>query len=131
MLTTNTSTHSTYTYALRSGDLPAPIITNSLHQRLREISQRNKWIMFTAECSREIFDELREDSYNYQHVVQLKPSKHDDEYEVVVKALCSGNASTVVASNNISPTERTQLQCLAIERRCDIYFVNGSELSYH
>jgi ribosomal protein L7Ae-like RNA K-turn-binding protein len=61
----------------------------------------------------------------------MKPSQTLSELEIVIKAIRSGNASAVIASNTIEPINQHLLKQLAAEHHCDVFFVAGKQQPFH
>lgn len=53
----------------------------------------------------------------------MKSSQTQTEFEIVVKAIKSGNASAVVASDNIELLEQSLLRDLACQYHCEVFLL--------
>ncbi len=61
----------------------------------------------------------------------MKPSQQLSEVEIVIKAIRSGNASAVVASNKIALMNQSMLRDMAQRYQCEVFFVEGRVNKYH
>lgn len=95
------------------------------------LSQQKQWILFTSECPRPNFDQLSASSICCKNVIQMKPSQQLSEVEIVIKAIKSGNASAIVASNSIAPTNQSILRDIGLRYQCEVFFVEGRVNQYH
>jgi cell division inhibitor SulA len=102
-----------------------------LHCQLNQLSQRQQWIMFTAQCSRENVIGVSANQSWSSKVIHIMPSRQLSEIEVVKKAIHSGNASAIVASNQIDRQQQTRLAALAETNGCQLFFVNTTETRLH
>ncbi|MFM2590099.1 hypothetical protein [Vibrio sp. TBV020] len=109
---------------------PMNIDNNTLH-RLAGLSGQSQWILFTAECPRPNYDQFAASHVSCKKIIQMKPSHTQTEFEIVKKAIESGNASAVVASTNVSPVEQSLLKSLALQFQCEVFFVEGRVNQYH
>ncbi|TOO40586.1 hypothetical protein CGH39_14230, partial [Vibrio parahaemolyticus] len=66
-----------------------------------------------------------------KNVIQMKPSQQLSEVEIVIKAIQSGNASAVVASNKIALMNQSMLRDIAQRYQCEVFFVDGRVNQYH
>lgn len=99
-------------------------IADSTLSRLAGLSNQKQWILFTAECPRPDYEQFS--SYNVScKIIQMKSSQTQSEFEIVVKAIKSGNASAVVASDNIELVEQSLLRDLASQYHCEVFFVES------
>lgn len=55
----------------------------------------------------------------------MKPSQQLSEVEIVIKAIQSGNASAVVASNKIALMNQSMLRDIAQRYQCEVFFVEA------
>lgn len=106
-------------------------IDNTTLSRLAGLSNQKQWILFTAECPRPNYDQFASGQVSCKKIIQMKPSQTHSEFEIVIKAIQSGNASAVVASNNISPVEQSLLRDHALQYQCEVFFVEGRVNQYH
>lgn len=104
---------------------------HGLHHKLNTVSQRNQWIMFTAQCPRQNIISLSTDQTWSDKVIHIMPSRRLSEFDVVEKAIRSGNASAIVASNQITHHQQSRLTALAEVNQCQLFFVDTSEVLFH
>lgn len=105
--------------------------SEQLLSKLAVLSQQKQWILFTSECPRPNFDQLSASSICCKNVIQMKPSQQLSEVEIVIKAIKSGNASAIVASNSIAPTNQSMLREIGLRYQCEVFFVEGRVNKYH
>ncbi|WP_319536808.1 SulA-like leucine-rich domain-containing protein [uncultured Vibrio sp.] len=106
-------------------------VSDQLLSKLAVLSQQKQWILFTSECPRPNFDQLAASNICCKNVIQMKPSQQLSEVEIVVKAIRSGNASAVVASNDIAPMNQSMLRDIGLRYQCEVFFVEGRVNQYH
>ncbi|EMJ7185560.1 hypothetical protein D8T49_11020 [Vibrio vulnificus] len=106
-------------------------VSDQLLQKLANLSAQNQWILFTAECPRPDFAQLTASNIRCQNVIQMKASQTMTEMEIVMKAIRSGNAAAVVASDQIDLINQSLLSNLAREYGCEVFFVEGRAHKYH
>ncbi|UUM31691.1 hypothetical protein [Vibrio japonicus] len=106
-------------------------IDDSVLTRLAGLSNQEQWILFTAECPRPDFDQFSSYKVSCTKIIQMKPSQTLSELEIVIKAIKSGNASAVVASNDITNIDQVLLRSLGRQYQCEVFFVEGSTHKYH
>ncbi|MCG9597582.1 hypothetical protein L1D15_12730 [Vibrio sp. Isolate25] len=106
-------------------------IADSTLSRLAGLSNQKQWILFTAECPRPDYDQFSSYNVSCKKIIQMKPSQTQSEFEIVMKAIKSGNASAVVASDNIEPVEQSMLRDLAVQHRCEVFFVASKLSRFH
>lgn len=106
-------------------------IADSTLSHLAGLSNHAQWILFTAECPRPDYGQLAAFNIRCNKVIQMKPSQKQTEFEIVIKAIKSGNASAVVASNSIPAVEQSLLKALANEHLCEVFFVEGKISQFH
>ena len=106
-------------------------ITDSILNRLAGLSIQQQWIFFTSECPRPDYAQFSASNVSCKKIIQLKPSHTQSEIEIVVKAIQSGNASAVVASNKIDGANKARLKKLALSHGCEVFFVEGRLNQYH
>ncbi len=99
--------------------------------RLAGLSNQKQWILFTAECPRPNYDQFASCHVSCKKIIQMKPSQTQSEFEIVIKAIQSGNASAVVASNNLSTVEQSLLCEHARQYQCEVFFVEGRVNQFH
>ncbi|EII2402768.1 hypothetical protein Q6U65_000071 [Vibrio parahaemolyticus] len=106
-------------------------VSDQLLSKLAVLSQQKQWILFTAECPRPDFEQLTASNICCKNVIQMKPSQQLSEVEIVIKAIQSGNASAVVASNKIALMNQSMLRDIAQRYQCEVFFVDGRVNQYH
>ncbi len=99
--------------------------------RLSNLSNHHQWILFTAECPRPQYHELTAHQIHCNKVIHMKPSRSQSEITIVMKAIQSGNASAVVASNNIDIVSQKLLQKMAAEHHCEVFFIEPTAQQLH
>ncbi|QMV14271.1 hypothetical protein [Vibrio spartinae] len=102
-----------------------------LYDRLAQLSQLPQWILVTSESYRPDLRSLDSHKIPGHQVVQLKASKTMDEYHVIRKAILSGNACAIVASQRLTEQARKQLIQLGQQYHCEIFFVADPNRHYH
>lgn len=105
--------------------------SEQLLSKLAVLSQQKQWILFTSECPRPDFDQLSASSICCKNVIQMKPSQQLSEVEIVIKAIKSGNASAIVASDSIAPANQSMLRDIGLRYQCEVFFVEGRVNKYH
>ncbi|HCM1472434.1 TPA: hypothetical protein N2917_004811 [Vibrio parahaemolyticus] len=106
-------------------------VSDQLLSKLAVLSQKKQWILFTAECPRPDFEQLTASNICCKNVIQMKRSQQLSEVEIVIKAIQSGNASAVVASNKIALMNQSMLRDIAQRYQCEVFFVDGRVNQYH
>ncbi|GAK84578.1 superfamily II DNA and RNA helicase [Vibrio ponticus] len=106
-------------------------IDDNVMNRLAGLSMQQQWIFFTAECPRPDYSQFAANNVSCQKIIQLKSSNSQSELEIVIKAIKSGNASAVVASNQIDCLNQSLLQDLALNHGCEVFFVEGRKNQFH
>ncbi|MDA0147472.1 SulA-like leucine-rich domain-containing protein [Vibrio sp. LaRot3] len=106
-------------------------IDNDILNRLAGLSLQSQWIFFTAQCPRPDFAQFSASNVSCKKIIQLKDSNIQSELEIVMKAIKSGNASAIVASNAIDPLNQRLLTDLAHQHNCEVFFVEGRVNQYH
>ncbi|MFW7522740.1 hypothetical protein ACODM8_01190 [Vibrio ostreicida] len=99
--------------------------------RLAGLSHSDQWILFTAECPRPDYNQFSSYKVLCKKILQMKPSQRLSEVDIVAKAIKSGNASAIVASDNITQIERSWLHNLANQYHCEVFFVESGANHYH
>ncbi len=99
--------------------------------RIAGLSQRQRWVLFTAECPRPDVHQLSAFNVLCQNVIHMKPSRTKSEIEIVMQAIKAGNASAVIASNNIDLVNQALLRQMAQRYGCELFFVEGRHTQYH
>ncbi|MDA0116602.1 hypothetical protein [Vibrio sp. T11.5] len=106
-------------------------IADSTLSRLAGLSNQKQWILFTAECPRPDYEQFSSYNVSCKKIIQMKSSQTQTEFEIVVKAIKSGNASAVVASDNIELVEQSLLRDLACQYHCEVFFVENQFNQLH
>ncbi|MGX1925087.1 SulA-like leucine-rich domain-containing protein [Vibrio sp. NH-7] len=106
-------------------------IDDTVLYRLASLSHQKQWILFTAECPRPDYEQFASYNVSCKKIIQMRASQTQSEVEIVTKAIQSGNASAVVASNQISELDQALLTDLANQFQCAVFFVEGRSLQYH
>ncbi|MGD8170353.1 hypothetical protein ACQEXU_01735 [Vibrio sp. TRT 21S02] len=106
-------------------------VADSTLSRWAHLSMQHQWILFTSECLRPDYAQLSASNVRCQNIIQMKPSLSHSEMEIAIKAIKSGNASAVVASNNIDYVNQELLRQLGEQYECEVFFVEGRETQYH
>ena len=106
-------------------------VSDQLLSKLAVLSQQKQWILFTSECPRPNFDQLTASNICCKNVLQMEPSQQLSSVEMVVTAIRSGNASAVVASNDIAPMNQSMLRDIGLRYQCEVFFVEGRVNQYH
>lgn len=106
-------------------------IADSTLSRLAGLSNQKQWILFTAECPRPDYEQFSSCNVSCKKIIQMKSSQIQSEFEIVVKAIKSGNASAVVASDNIELVEQSLLRDLASQYHCEVFFVESQFNQFH
>ncbi|MBW3696812.1 hypothetical protein EK599_14020 [Vibrio sp. T187] len=99
--------------------------------RLATLSNQNQWVLFTAQTPRPSAAELQSHAVCCDRVIHMKASANQTEEMIVMKAIQSGNASAVVASDSISQFNQIQLKSLAKQYRCEVFFIAASTSKLH
>jgi len=109
-----------------------PVVTSTdMLQRLASLSQHKQWILFTGECPRPQYDELASHNIHCSKIIHMKPSQSQSEITIVMKAIQSGNASAVVASDSIDIVSQKLLKQMATEYNCEVFFLEASYPKFH
>ncbi len=98
---------------------------------LARLSHGDQWIMVTANCPRPHHPQFSQYKASCNKIIQMMPSQTLSEIEVVMRAIQSGNASAVIASNDIDIANRHFLRVLAAQHQCEVFFVEGRAKQYH
>ncbi|MEH0760031.1 hypothetical protein H4F20_10045 [Vibrio sp. 16] len=106
-------------------------IDDTVLYRLASLSHQKQWILFTAECPRPDYEQFASYNVSCKKIIQMRASQTQSEVEIVTKAIQSGNASAVVASNQISELDQALLTDLANQFQCAVFFVEGRSFQYH
>ncbi len=105
--------------------------SDQLYSKLAVLSLQKQWILFTSECPRPNFEQLTASNICCKNVIQMKSSQLLSEVDIVIKAIRSGNASAVVASNNIAAINQSMLREIGLRYQCEVFFVGGRVNQYH
>jgi cell division inhibitor SulA len=108
-----------------------PFNHTGLHSQLDNLSRRKQWIMFTAQCPRQDVVAFAAHQTWTHKVIHIMPSRQLSEVEVVDKAIRSGNASAIVASNQIAKEQQHWLTTLAGLHHCQLFFADTTNFSIH
>ncbi|GAD89854.1 MULTISPECIES: hypothetical protein [Vibrio] len=100
-------------------------------ERLAKASSAHKWILFTAQTHLPDLKDLQSYRVDCEKIIQLRPSIKSSEIEVVTKAITLGNASAIVASGDIDSFARKQLQQLAMQHGCEVFFSTSNTQYLH
>jgi hypothetical protein len=101
------------------------------YRRLAQLSQMHQWIFVTSECPRPNSKRLLGHNILCHKIIQLKPSRTLSEYEVVQKAIQTGNASAVIVSDRLTATQQNHLTDMAQSFHCEIFFMQNLQRAYH
>ncbi|KUI99332.1 hypothetical protein [Vibrio sp. MEBiC08052] len=107
------------------------VMESSLYDRLAQLSRLPQWILVTSESYRPDLRSLDSHKIPGHQVVQLRPSRTMDEYHVIRKAILSGNACAIVASQQLTEQAQTQLIQLGKQYHCEVFFVADPSRRYH
>ncbi|MGF1742411.1 hypothetical protein L4C34_15265 [Vibrio profundum] len=91
--------------------------------QLETLSEQDQWILLTAECPRLNHEQLSQSKVSFNKIIQMKPSHSQSELQIVIRAIKAGNASAVVASDNIELVNQGLLKRLAKRHSCEVFFV--------
>lgn len=91
--------------------------------QLEALSEQDQWILLTAECPRLNQEQLSQSKVSFNKIIQMKPSHSQSELQIVIRAIKAGNASAVVASDNIELINQGLLKRLAKRHSCEVFFV--------
>ncbi|MDE1242115.1 SulA-like leucine-rich domain-containing protein [Vibrio aestuarianus] len=131
MLQANFSSHTLIKHHRYTSSRPQKDIVENMMPTLARLSQQQQWILFTAECPRPQYQQFASFNIHCDKVVHMKPSQAQSELEIVIKAIRSGNASAVIASNGIEAVNQALLKQLATEHQCEVFFVEGRHPQFH
>lgn len=106
-------------------------IDNRDLNRLAGLSNSQQWILFTAECPRPNYAQFETHNISCKKIIQMRSSQRQSELEIVIKAIKSGNASAIIASDQIAAVDQDFLQELAFEYHCEVFFVESRRSQYH
>ncbi|WP_102562911.1 SulA-like leucine-rich domain-containing protein [Vibrio sp. 10N.286.49.B3] len=98
---------------------------------LAQLSLTKKWILFTAECDRPSKQNLKKHAIQYDYIIHMKRSLQLSEADVVEKAIRTGTASAIVASDRVSYLSQRHLHRLAIIHHCEVFFIPAKVYSVH
>lgn len=100
-------------------------LSSFMLDRLAFLSSQAQWILLTAECPRPSYQHLMAYNIDCHNILQIRSSKYLSETDVVIKAIKSGNASAVIASNQISPLDQRLLYTIAQQHHCELFFMDN------
>ncbi|CAM3586485.1 hypothetical protein [Vibrio aerogenes] len=109
---------------------PFSPVFHHISQRLESLKSVPQWILITAECPRPEMALLLS-SQLCQKTIQLRPSRCMNEYEVVMKAIRSGNACAIMASGHFSSQQQASLNRLSRQHQCEVFFAHSTCQSLH
>lgn len=98
-------------------------IQDDVLEKVSQLASKPQWILLTAECPRPSVGQVMHFHKLGNHMVQMKASLHLSQYQVVKKAIRSGNACAVIANGEFSTSEQNQLQQLAAAHQCEVIFL--------
>ena len=107
------------------------VFDNHVLRHLADKSRQKQWILFTAECQRPCTEQLEHFQIHCDKIIQIKASQTKNEFEVASQAILSGNASTVVASENLTKYERESLKRLGRKIGCEVFFISARKNTIH
>ncbi len=93
-------------------------------QSLACASQSNKWVLFTGQCPKPDMQWLSKRNVDCTKVVYLKNSTTQPQIQVIMDAILSGNASAVVATNDVDQVTQQQLIQLGEQNQCTVHFIS-------
>ncbi|MBF4243570.1 hypothetical protein EA004_00695 [Vibrio anguillarum] len=132
MLQVNFASQLSAQYPLANAHRSVNTIEQAMMSKLAKLSQhQQQWILFTSECPRPQYERFAYFNIHCDRVIHMKPSQTLSELEIVIKAIRSGNASAIIASNTIEPINQHLLKQLATEHHCDVFFVAGKQQPFH
>ena len=104
---------------------PRAMATNVLSQ-VSQLASKHQWILLTAECPRPTIAQISHYQELGNHMVQMKPSLHLSQTQVIEKAIQSGNACAIIAHGDFSSDSQQHLQQLAQQYNCEVIFLAPS-----
>ena len=107
------------------------VSVNQILRNLAHKSRQKQWILFTSECQRPCIEQLEYFQIHCDKIIQIKASQTKNEFEVASQAILSGNASAVVASENLVKCERESLKKLGQKIGCEVFFISARENTIH
>ncbi|MEZ8101851.1 hypothetical protein [Vibrio bivalvicida] len=131
MIQAHTQAHTFSKYNVLAQPTVPMSIDNTTLSRLAGLSGQQQWILFTAECPRPDYEQFASYHVSCKKIIQMKPSQKQSEFEIVKKAIESGNASAVIASNNIPMIEQSLLRVHGKQFQCEVFFVEGRFNQYY
>ncbi|MGV2987156.1 hypothetical protein ACE1OE_05880 [Vibrio sp. E150_011] len=96
--------------------------TNVLN-KVSQLASKHQWVLLTAECPRPTLAQISHYQGLGNHMVQIKPSIHLNQTQVIEKAIRSGNACAIIANGDFSPSCQRELQQLAKQHHCEVIFL--------
>lgn len=114
-----------------SSSFSAIPVTSRMMSRLAQLSQQKQWILYTAQCPRPQYHELAAHHIQCEKIIHMKASQSHSEIEIVSKAICSGNASAIIASGEIDIVSQKLLAQMAKEHQCEVFFLTHLSSSFH
>lgn len=99
-------------------------IEDEILEKVSQLTSKPQWILLTAECPRPSVSQIMHFHKLGNHMVQMKPSVNLSQYQVVEKAIRSGNACAVIANGCFSQDEQRRLSSLATHYHCEVIFLS-------
>ncbi len=106
-------------------------VNSGMMSRLANLSLQQQWILYTAQCPRPQYDELAAHHVQCGKIIHMKPSQSQSEIEIVMRAIQSGNASAIIASDHIDIVSQELLTQLAKEHHCEVFFLDNGQSAFH
>ena len=100
-------------------------IQDEILEKLSQLTSRPQWILLTAECPRPSTSQVMHFHKLGNHMVQMKPSVSLTQYQVVEKAIRSGNACAIIANGYFTTQQQATLNALALGHQCEVIFLSG------
>ncbi|GAL21025.1 superfamily II DNA and RNA helicase [Vibrio maritimus] len=113
------------TYNAFGSNIASQGIQDEVLEKLSKLTSRPQWILMTAECPRPSAGQALHFHKLGKHMVQMKPSASLTQYQVVEKAIRSGNACAIIANGQFSTQEQATLNALALSQQCEVVFLSG------
>lgn len=90
---------------------------------IKQLSAHPQWILFTAQASIPKPQTMQSLGIQIDHIVQMKPSKIDNEFHILCKAIRAATACLIVASSAFSQEQKQFLNRLARKYQSQIFFM--------
>ncbi|CAH0525819.1 hypothetical protein [Vibrio hippocampi] len=104
----------------------ASLLNDDILCKVNQLISKKQWVLMTAECPRPTMAQVSRFHALGQNMVQMKPSHTLNQFQVVEKAIRSGNACAVIANGTFSTSEQARLHTLAIEFDCELIYLNSA-----